>query len=572
MKTFHDYQIDLGGRSGVEVQTTCPQCSASRRKSKARCLSVNTLEGLWICHHCDWRGALKTGEEARSTPPRRIVRPSFTRPSHVSQSLREWFHARGISDAVLERYGIAEETVYMPQLEAEALCIVFPYARGNEIINLKYRAFSTKAFRQVKDAEKILYGLDDLTEGWAVMVEGECDKLALAMVGISNAVSVPDGAPPAGSKSSEAKFEYLTTCAPQLDSLKKIILAVDRDPPGQTLEAELARRLGPERCWRVTWPDDCKDANEVLMQHGAERLRACIEEAKPYPLEGVFQVADLASDVMTLYREGLQGGCSTGWLSLDRHYTVRPGELTIVTGIPSHGKSQFLDALVVNLAKEHDWTIAVCSPENLPVSRHIAKLIEQYTGKPFREGPSERVSPFDLAHALQWLHEHFVFLATEEALTITALLEQGKALVTRHGIRGLIIDPWNEFEHTRPANQTETEYISASLGKIRRFGRAHGVHVWVVAHPQKLYRGENGNYPVPSPYDISGSAHWRNKADNCLTVWRDEKNPGSPVQIHIQKVRFKEVGKPGGAALQFNPVAGRYSDVPAASNYEEASR
>lgn len=561
MKTFDDFKIDLGGRSGVEVQTLCPQCSASRKKSKARCLSVNTVEGVWYCHHCDWCGSLKAGEESRSRPPKRIVKPTYTKPSTVPPVLRDWFAKRGISEVVVSRHGIDLETVYMPQLEEEVPCIVFPYTRNGAAVNLKYRSVEDKHFRQVKDAEKILYGVDDLTEDWAVMVEGECDKLALEVAGITNAVSVPDGAPPAGSKSSEVKFEYLTTCEGALNRLSKIIVAVDNDPPGQTLETELARRLGPERCWRVTWPDGCKDANDVLLQHGAKTLRECIESAKPLPIEGVLTVADLAGDVMGLYLEGLPGGVSTGWPSVDAHYTVRPGELTIVTGIPSHGKSQFLDALTVNLARAHGWSVGICSPENLPVSRHVAKLIEQYSGFPFREGPSKRVPQEEVVTALNWLHAHFVFIAPEESLTIPGLMDTAKRLVARHGIRGLIIDPWNEFEHTRPSGQTETESICHALTQIRRFARNHGVHVWVVAHPQKLYRREDGSYPVPTPYDISGSAHWRNKADNCLTLWRDENAPDQPVKLYIQKIRFREVGKVGVVDLQFDRMNGRYKEV-----------
>lgn len=560
MKTFDGFNIDLGGRAGAEVQTTCPQCSHTRKKSKAPCLSVNTVEGVWLCHHCDWRGSLKSGEESRSQPPKRIVRPRFEKPSSVAPMLREWFAARGIPEAILARYYVTLQTVYLPQIEEEASCVVFPYCRQGEVVNLKYRSLEGKHFRQIKDAEKVLYGLDDLTETWAVIVEGECDKLALAVAGIANAVSVPDGAPPANSKPSEAKFEYLVHCAAYLDRLKKIVLAVDQDQPGQKLEAELARRLGPERCFRVRWPAGCKDANDVLLQHGSEELRRCIEAAKPFPLDGVLQVADLAGDVMSLYQDGLPGGVSTGWLSVDQCYTVRPGEMTIVTGIPSHGKSQFLDALAVNLARAHDWAIGVCSPENLPVSRHIAKLIEQYTGWPFREGQTRRMTPHELVVALDWLHAHFVFIAPEEGLTIPALVNTAKQLVARHGIRGLIVDPWNEFEHTR-GNTTETEYISASLTQIRRFARNHGVHVWLVAHPAKLYRKDDGRYPVPTPYDISGSAHWRNKADNCLTVWRDELSPETPVQLHVQKIRFKEVGKVGMVPLQYSKLNGRYGEA-----------
>lgn len=561
MKRFEDFQIDLAGRSGAEVQTTCPQCSPTRKKVKARCLSVNTIEGVWLCHHCDWRGSLNGGEESRSKPPKRIVRPQFVKPSIVPPVVRDWFAQRGISEGVVARHGIALLTAYMPQLEEEVECIAFPYMRNGETVNIKFRALNQKAFRQVKDAEKVLYGLDDLTETWAVIVEGECDKLALDVAGIRNVASVPDGAPPAGSKPSETKFDYLVNCAAQLDKLTKIVLAVDNDAPGKTLEEELSRRLGPERCWRVTWPEGCKDANDVLLRHGAAVLAECIAGAKPFPIDGVFTVADLAGDVMNLYLEGLRGGVGTGWAKVDRHYTVRPGELTIVTGVPSHGKSQFLDALVVNLAREQDWAFGICSPENLPARRHIAKLIEQYSGFPFREGPTQRLPKEGLLPALDWLHTHVYFVAPEEALTIPALLEKAKQMVARYGIRGFILDPWNEFDHTRPAGQTETDYISTSLGQIRRFARKCGVHVWVVAHPQKLYRREDDTYPVPTPYDISGSAHWRNKADNCLTLWRDENEPGSPVRLYVQKVRFREVGSVGMIELRWNKVNGRYEDL-----------
>ena len=560
MNTFDDFKIDLAGRSGVEVQTICPQCSHTRKKSKARCLSANTVEGVWCCHHCDWRGTLKAGEEAKSRPPKRIVKPHFEKPSGVPAPVRDWFARRGISEDIVARHCITLQTAYLPQLEEEVPCLVFPYLIAGRAVNLKFRSLEGKHFRQVKDAEKILYGLDDLTEDWAVICEGECDKLALDTAGMRNAVSVPDGAPPAGSKPSDAKFEYLVNCTEQLSSLKKIILAVDNDAPGKTLEEELARRLGPERCWRVTWPPGCKDANDVLIQHGAACLRDCIMDAKPYPLDGVLLVADLADDVMRLYQEGLPGGMSTGWASVDQHYTVRPGELTIVTGIPSHGKSQFLDAMTVNLAREHEWTIGICSPENLPVSRHLAKLIEQYTGWPFREGPTRRLPQEELIPALNWLHQHFVFIAPEESLTIPGLLDTAQRLVARHGLRGLVIDPWNEFEHTRSSGQTETEGISQALTQIRRFARNHGVHVWVVAHPQKLYRREDGSYPVPTPYDISGSAHWVNKADVGLVVHRDPSHKPPQTEIHVRKVRFKVVGKLGSVTLQYDCATGRYSE------------
>ena len=560
MNTFAHFKIDLGGRSGREIPTTCPQCSHTRRKAKSRCLSVNTEEGVWLCHHCDWRGTLKTGEESKSRPPKRMIKPHFEKPSAVPPTVRDWFAKRGISEVIVAQHCITLQTAYLPQLEEEVPCLLFPYFRNGETINLKFRSLEGKHFRQTKDVEKIFYGLDDLTEDWVVIVEGECDKLALAVADIPNAVSVPDGAPPAGSKPSDLKFEYLRNCEEQLSRLTKIVLAVDNDGPGKTLEEELARRLGPERCWRVTWLDDCKDANDILIKYGSEELRRVILEAKPYPLEGVLEVIDVAGDVMDLYEHGLPRGHSTGLSSVDEFYTVKPGELTIVTGIPSHGKSEWLDWLMVQLAVLHGWLFAVCSPENLPLPRHIAKLTEKYLGLPFRAGPTERMTPSQLAEALQWVQDHFKFIAPDDMITIDLLLDTAKTLVRRHGVRGFLIDPWNEFDHRRPPNNSETEYISGCLSKIRRFARNHGVHVWVVAHPQKLYRKEDGCYPVPTPYDISGSAHWRNKADNCLTVWRDENEPDQPVKLYVQKVRFREVGKVGVVDLRLDRITGRYRD------------
>ena len=561
MKTFNVFGIDLCGRTGVEVQTTCPQCSPRRKKSKARCLSVNTEKGIWVCHHCDWAGTLKGGVEERPNRQRLIIRPTFQAPSNIPVALRDAFAARGISEAVLQRNRIALGDAYIPQCEAEVACIQFPFYKGGQVVNIKYRALQEKAFRQVAHAEKILYGVDDLTEDWAVIVEGEIDKLSLEVAGIRNAVSVPDGAPPAGSKPSDAKFECLQTCEAELVKLNKIILGIYNDPPGKTLQEELARRLGPERCWRVSWPHGCKDANDVLLKYGPEDLRRCIEDAKPYPIEGVLEIVDIIDDVMALYEKGLPGGVSTGWKTVDQCYTVKPGEMTIVTGIPSHGKSEWLDALIVNLADRHDWVMAVFSPENYPPERHIAKLVEKYVRLPFRCGPRERMNPSQLLTGLQWAHDHFTIIAPEDAITIDSLLQKAKSLVTRRGIRGFVLDPWNELDHRRPASLTETEYVSECLGKIRRFARVHAVHVWVVAHPMKLRRRDDDTYPIPTPYDISGSAHWRNKADNCLTVWRDEQEVDSPVMLYVQKIRFREVGQVGAVPLRWIRLNGRYEEA-----------
>jgi twinkle protein len=171
----------------------------------------------------------------------------------------------------------------------------------------------------------------------------------------------------------DAKFSYIAACAKHLDG-KKIIIAVDADQPGHALAEELARRLGKERCWRVRWPNagdvQCKDANETLVRHGAKVLRECIEQAEPYPITGLHTALDFFDETIALYCDGRKRGHSTGFRSLDEYYTIRPGEVAVVTGIPNHGKSEFIDAVVSNLASNYGWRFAFCSFENPPRRAH----------------------------------------------------------------------------------------------------------------------------------------------------------------------------------------------------------
>src|SRR5207248_729921 len=257
---------------------------------------------VWNCHNCGWTGAIG-GDERRSTRPK----PSVTRPSRApgdaTEAVFKWFADRGISAETVRRNRIGAERRFFPKLQAEADCIAFPYFRDGELVNIKFRPLAAKTFAQVKDAEQILFGLDDIAgSDAAIVVEGEPDKMALDEAGIRNAGSVPDGAP---------------------------------------------------------------------------------------------------DEVMTLYREGRRRGASTGFPSLDPFMTIRPGELTVTTGAPNAGKSEFVDALTVNLAVAYGWRFAVCSFEN-PVPEHASKLAEKLVGAPFWDGPTRRMSEPELLQAMEW--------------------------------------------------------------------------------------------------------------------------------------------------------------------------
>jgi twinkle protein len=533
------------------------------------CLSVtidaDRESAVWNCHHCGWAG----GVRERDTVPkgdhaRRRRRPSEA-PRAPTPAVIRWLAARGISETVARRNRIGYARHYIPKLDAQVDCIAFPYFCDGELINVKYRALDDKAFTQEKDAEQIFYGLDDLAadETTVIIVEGEPDKLAFEEAGYINVISVPDGAPERlrdEPREDDPKFGYLANSGERLEPADKIILAVDADANGRILEEELARRLGKERCWRVCWPNagdvQCKDANDALILHGPAVLRECVEAAEPYPINGLYGAFDFYDAAMTLYDEGRKRGLSTGWPALDQFLTVAAGQLTVVTGIPGHGKSEFIDALMVNLAQRADWRFAECSFENSP-EEHLAKLAEKHLGAPFFDGPTRRMTRNEFGEAMAWMNDHFEFIRTDdEAPTINWILERARIAVLRHGVRGLVVDPYNEIEHKREAGMTETEYVSQLLGMVRRFAQNHGVHIWFVAHPAKMPR-ENGRLPVPTLYDIIGSANWANKADIGLVVYRNDRS--TMVDVIIQKVRHKWVGQRGRIEFHYDRLTGRYS-------------
>jgi twinkle protein len=552
-------------------RTTCPACSAQRKKKNELCLAVK-IDGeggaTWNCHHCAHAGNV-TPVRREASPTPRIRRPSKPLPPlnpEQPASMYDWFAKRGISKGTVDGAAIFVTTQYFPQTGEEERCIAFPYRHNGAVVNHKYRTHR-KDFRQDKDALPTLYNIDAVASSDTVIwVEGEMDVLSMIEARYPSTVSLPTGAPPASKDETDPqakRYQALSNCLDELKHVKRFILAGDMDGPGRALTEELARRLGKERCFSVRWPEindvPCKDANETLMEHGVDIVGECIENAQPYPIAGLHDAADFDNDVLALYRGERSKGLSTGWPALDEHMTIRPGDLSVVTGIPNHGKSEFLDALMVNMARLHGWRFALCSFENSP-DEHIAKLAEKYLHAPFWEGPTPRMGEADLRASMAWVREHFLFIrADEEGPTLDWILEKARAAVLRAGIRGMVVDPWNEIEHQRAAGMTETEHASMSLGKLRRFAQVNEVHTWIVAHPSKLRREPGEAIQAPGLYDVSGSAHFANKADFGLTVHRPADH-GDITEIYIRKVRRKWLGRKGMVRLRYIRATGEYND------------
>ena len=488
--------------------------------------------------------------------------------SVIKQKLAEphyaWLKSRGISQETADKFKLFAADKYFSRLNKSAAAVGFPYFRGGALVSAKYRCLEAKDFTQDSGGAHDFFGIDlvDKTQP-LVIVEGEIDALTLHEVGITNAVSVPSGAPVkvADGKvlpSEDKKFSFVWNARDILDAVPYVVIATDQDTAGQALAEELARRIGKEKCRLAKFSH--KDLNEVLLDDSpliddpSLLIKEIIDEAVPYPISGLSSPSAFAERLNDLFVKGTGKGFSTGYQSVDGIYTIAPSQLTVVTGYPSSGKSNFVDQLMVNLAKNEDWKFVVCSFENQP-EIHISRLMEIYTQKRFFDG-NNRMTAQEKEIAFKWVEDHFLFIDTngEEPSTLDAILERARVAVKRMGVRGMVIDPYNYIELDK-SNTTETEAISLMLTKVQKFCKSYDVHTWFVAHPSKINRS-GVEQPRPDGMAISGSMAWWAKTDNGITVHRQT----DCVEIAVWKCRYRWVGTQGETTLLYNKTSGTYEE------------
>ena len=487
-------------------------------------------------------------ESKHTTPP--VPRLEKLLPDTI-----KYFEGRGISNNTLLRLGITECIEWMPKAGKGVKAICFNYFKDEELINIKFRA-KDKDFKLNKDSELIFYNLDAIKdETDCVIVEGEIDCLSLHEAGIYNVISVPNGA-------ENKRLEYLNNCWQYFENMNRVVILTDNDEPGKLLREELARRIGKDICYRVEVPNDCKDANDILLKHGKKALSVLIEQARRWPVDGILLMDDLFKDVCDYYENGYPDGLKAGIGEFDELLQFSGGQFTTVTGSPQSGKSEFIDYISTSISRNHKWKWAVCSFEN-PPAFHVTKLMEKFIGLSFnfRKDPNHRISRSDFERGIAFIDNYFQFINISQIdVSIEGILNKCRELVKRTGVKGIIIDPWNYIEHKIPINLTETQYISECLSLIKEFTVKYDVHLFIVAHPKKLVKDpKTGQYPVATMYDISGSAHFFNKTDNGISVHRDFS--ANIVTAYVQKVRFSWLGKIGFTSYSYDTFTRQYKQL-----------
>ena len=434
------YTFDPQNRS-EEERYLCPQCSHLRKKKTDKCLAWNNKDQIAYCHNCGEVFYVYRPNEAKQ-----YVCPEWKNITSISDDIVKWFTGRMISQKTLNKMKIYSDREFMPQFKKEVTVACFPFFFQDKLINIKFRGLQ-KSFKQNAGSELIFYNQDALLNFQdIIIVEGEMDALSYIEVGIDNVLSVPAGA--------NTKMEYLDNYIELFEKIKNVYIATDQDTKGIELKDELGRRLGPEKCFIVNFKD-CKDANDYLIKYGGIALQDTIKEAKPMPIKGIVTAEDISGDVYDLFMNGIDPGLPLNE-KFDEYIKWELGRLAIVTGVPSHGKSEFVDYLITKLNLLYGWKVAFFTPENYPLKYHYAKLYEKIIGKKFSKNTSSEME-YDMA--MDYIKDNFFYILNESDFTVSNVLTASLSLVKTRGIKMVVIDPYNRLDHQY--TNSETQYISS---------------------------------------------------------------------------------------------------------------
>ena len=549
--TFNQYKLEVGKREGI-----CPLCSANRKPQnrKAKCAMYDWDRGLGTCMNCNEVFQLHTfkrkgGNDKVYTKPKTIANPL------LSDKVIKWFESRGISNNTLVKMKITEGKEWMPQTGKEENTIQFNYFINNELINIKYRD-GKKNFKLVKGAEKIFYNIDStIGHEYVVIVEGEIDALSLIEVGIKSVISVPNGA-----TISNNNLDYLDSCIDYLDGKEKIIIAVDQDEAGENLKQELIRRLGAEACYTVDFGVH-KDANDFLLHNSSAKLNDVIKNASPVPIENVVTLNDIDDELQEFIHEGFKPGYQIGLDNFDNIFSTYTGQFITVTGVPSSGKSDFVDRMIVGYQQKYGWKTAFASPENKPTFLHAHKLMRKIGNWM----PNKTDIGSDKWNEVANIVNDNFFFIENERYDLDSVLNKGAQLVKRKGIKCLVIDPYNKIKMNGAASMSIPDATMEYLTRIEAFAKKFDVLVIVVAHPTKMYKKEDGTIDEPNMYNIKGGGEWYDASYHGLLVHRDYNK--KTVKVKVLKVKFQNLGENQAEAhFKWDHISGNYIPVFDVSN------
>ncbi|HEU0234440.1 MAG TPA: replicative DNA helicase [Gallionella sp.] len=299
-----------------------------------------------------------------------------------------------------------------------------------------------------------------------------------------------------------------------------------------------------------------RDAAQLLDE--AESKVFEIAEAGSRGKQGFMSMPPLLTQVVerieTLYGRDNQSdvtGTATGFTDLDRMTSgLQAGELIIVAGRPSMGKTAFSINIAENVALDSKLPVAIFSMEMgaSQLAMRMLGSVGKLNQHDLRTGRLQDDDWGRLTHALGKLNDAPIHIDESAALSALEVRARARRLHRQHGGLGLIVLDYIQLMSSNAGKAsenraTEISEISRSLKSL-----AKELHVPVVALSQLNRSLEQRPNKRPVMSDLRESGAIEQDADLILFIYRDEVyNSDSPdkgkAEIIIGKQRNGPIGK-----------------------------
>ena len=353
------------------------------------------------------------------------------------------------------------------------------------------------------------------------ITEGEMDCIAADYLGFPS-LSMPNGASVSTNENADDWIQYEWD---NLSRFEEIVIATDTDEAGEVAAKKLMKRLGEEKCLRVTFP--AKDINDLLKDNGRDRAKNILEEsyngAKWTDPDQLQNVANFGRELNDYFSEtdDESNGFATGFKKLDEEdFRCRAGELIVVTGPNGSGKSMLTDFVGMNSTKQGK-KILIASMEMKPVMT-LSRMVQQYTAK---SRDHLKNNPETVQDTLEDLSENCWLYVDTLTPDIDRLLEVCEYGFKRYGIEVFIIDSL-----TNLSGQMDYEKQQEAMEKFVTFKLNFNCTVFMVTHSRK---GES-EHKAMDKYDVKGSGAITDLADSVLSVWKNKKKADHIEECHQQ--------------------------------------
>ena len=209
-------------------------------------------------------------------------------------------------------------------------------------------------------------------------------------------------------------------------------------------------------------------------------------------------------DVKKHFHEDLTGGLSLPFINTENDFKVRMGETTVVTGFSAHGKSAWLNQVMLHLMKKEKTMIA--SFEMLPKAT-LGRMCQQ-TGEAMPN--DEYILDF-----LNQLESNLYLYDPEGSTSTKKVLEVIYYCAEKLNVKIMVIDSLMKCGVAEDDLNRQKKF----LDDLAVAARDLNIHLFIVAHSRKT----NSDYEHATKLDVAGSANITNLVDNVLSVHRNRQ-------------------------------------------------